>query len=70
MIVMAKASKSLIKPYLRENDHPFVTLTTFINYVSNNKNWSKEKIRSIVKEAKSKVRHHLYVTLKSYMDED
>lgn len=70
MIVMAKASKSLIKPYLRENDHPFVTLTTFINYVSNNKKWSKEKIRSIVKEAKSKDRHHLYVTLKSYMDED
>ncbi|WP_227505821.1 MULTISPECIES: hypothetical protein [Acinetobacter] len=67
---MAKVSKCLVKPYLRENDHPFVTLTTFINYVSNNKNWSKEKIRSIVNEAKSKDRHHLYVTLKSYMDEE
>ena len=31
MIVMAKVSKCLVKPYLRENDHPFVTLTTFIN---------------------------------------
>jgi sugar diacid utilization regulator len=70
MIVMAKVSKCLVKPYLRKNDHPFVTLTTFINYVSNNKNWSKEKIQSIVKEAKSKDRNHFYETLKSYMDED
>ena len=67
---MAKVSKLFVKPYLRKNDHPFVTLATFINYVSNNKNWSDEKIRSIVKEAKSKDKHHLYETLKSYMDED
>lgn len=70
MIVMAKVSKSLIKPYLRENDHPFVTLSTFVNYVRNNKNWSDEKIRSIVKEAKSKDRHHFYETLMSNMDKD
>lgn len=67
---MAKVSKLFVKPYLRKNDHPFVSLATFINYVRNNKNWSDEKIRSIVKEAKSKDRNHFYETLKSYMDED
>ncbi len=67
---MAKVSKLFVKPYLRKNDHPFVSLATFVNYVRNNKNWSDEKIRSIVKEAKSKDRHHLYETLKSYMDKD
>jgi len=68
MIVMARLNKGL--PYLRENDHPFVILATFINYVSNNKNWSDEKIQSIVNEAKSKDKHHFYVTLKTYLDED
>ena len=67
---MAKVSKLFVKPYLRKNDHPFVSLATFVNYVRNNKNWSDEKIRSIVNEAKSKDKHHLYETLKSYMDED
>jgi len=36
---MAKVSKLFVKPYLRKNDHPFVSLATFINYVRNNKNW-------------------------------
>ena len=67
---MAKVSKLFVKPYLRKNDHPFVSLATFVNYVRNNKNWSDEKIRSIVNEAKSKDRNHFYETLKSYMDEE
>lgn len=67
---MAKVGKLFVKPYLRKNDHPFVSLATFINYVRNNKNWSDEKIRSIVKEAKSKDRNHFYETLLSNMDKD
>ncbi|NNP69891.1 hypothetical protein [Acinetobacter sp. Ac_5812] len=65
---MAKVTKSLGKPYLRENDHPFVSISIFLNYVRRGNKWTDEEIKSVLKEARSKDKHHLYKTLMSNMD--
>ncbi|MFW2073959.1 hypothetical protein ACG9Y7_11090 [Acinetobacter gerneri] len=57
------------KPYLRENDHPFVWVASFLSYVRSNRKWSDAKIQKILEEAHSGNRRHIYNTLQKYLDE-
>ncbi|NNP67559.1 hypothetical protein A7P55_14810 [Acinetobacter sp. Ac_5812] len=70
MFVMTKSYRYLVKPYIRENDHPFVSIAIFLNYVRRGNKKTDEEIKSILKEARSKDKHHLYKTLMSNMDKN
>jgi hypothetical protein len=47
-----------------------VLIASFASYIKQNRDWDDLKLTSVISEASSKDKNHLYVTLQKYLDEN
>ncbi|MCH4245931.1 hypothetical protein [Acinetobacter gerneri] len=67
---MLKKFRYKARPYLRKGDHSMVLIASFASYIKQNRDWDDLKLTSVISEASSKDKNHLYVTLQKYLDEN